>query len=37
MNNMNKELTALKLLVTDTYDNLDRIMIEETAMDHLDL
>ena len=36
MSNMDKEQTALKLLVTDTYNSLNRIhLIEETAIDHL--
>ena len=35
---MDEEKSALKLLVTDTYDSLNRInLIDETAMDHLNL
>ena len=38
MHNMDKEQTTLKLFVTNTYDNLNRInSIEETPMDHLNL
>ena len=38
MYNMDEEQTALKLLVTDTYDSLNIInSIDETAMDHLNL
>ena len=34
--NMDKEETTLKLLVTDTFDSLNRInLIDEKAMDHL--
>ena len=38
MYNMDVQKTALKLLVTDTYDNLNRInLLEETIVDHLNL
>ena len=38
MYNMDEEQTTLKILVTDTYDSLNRIhLIEETPMDHLNL
>ena len=35
---MDKEQTALKVLATDTYDNLDIInSIDKTIVDHLNL
>ena len=38
MYNMDEEQTTLKLLVTDTYNSLNRInLIEETPMDYLNL
>ena len=38
MYNMNEEQTALKVLATDTYDNLNRInSADETIVDHLNL
>ena len=38
MYNIDEEQTALKLLVTDTYDSLNRInLIDKTAMDYLNL
>ena len=38
MYTMDEEQTALKILVTDTYDSLNRInLIEETPMDHSNL
>ena len=38
MFNMDEEQTALKLLVTDTYDSLNKInSIDDTIVDHLNL
>ena len=35
---MDKEQTSLKILATDTYDNLERVgTINEIAKDHLNL
>ena len=38
MYNMAEEQTALKVLATDTYDNLNRInLVDKTILDHLKL